>query len=138
MGRIYNDITETVGRPPLIRRSKLGAALPATVVGKAEFFNPLAGVRDRIGLAMIEAAEAAGRIAPGTVIIEPPSGNAGIALDFVCAARGYRLILTMPVERRQLLRALQVAGRPECDTGERYLSTDLSLKGRRGFACSHD
>jgi cysteine synthase A len=110
MGRIYNDITETVGGTPLIRLGKIGAGLPGSVLGKAEFFNPLASVKDRIGLAMIEAAEAADRIGPDTVIVEPTSGNTGIALAFVCAARGYRLILTMPetmtVERRQLLRAL--------------------------------
>ena len=108
--RILDSITDTIGNTPLIRLSKLGAGLPGQVVGKAEFFNPLSSVKDRIGLAMIEAAEQAGKLRPGTTVIEPTSGNTGIALAFVCAARGYRLILTMPdtmtVERRQLVAAL--------------------------------
>jgi cysteine synthase A len=110
MARIYSDITETVGRTPLVRLKRLGAGLPGEVVVKAEFFNPLHSVKDRIGVAMIETAEASGEIGPQTTIVEPTSGNTGIALAFVCAARGYRLILTMPetmsVERRQLLQAL--------------------------------
>lgn len=108
--RIYDSITDTIGRTPLIRLSKVGEGLPGQVLGKAEFFNPLASVKDRIGLAMIEAAEQAGKLGATTTVIEPTSGNTGIALAFVCAARGYRLILTMPetmtVERRQLVAAL--------------------------------
>ncbi|MFQ5773365.1 MAG: cysteine synthase A [Kiloniellaceae bacterium] len=109
-GRIYGSILGTIGATPLVRLSKLAAAhgVDADIVGKCEFFNPLSSVKDRIGFAMIEALEAEGRIGPDTVIIEPTSGNTGIALAFVCAAKGYRLILTMPetmsVERRKMLR----------------------------------
>ncbi len=106
----FSDIVATVGNTPLIRINKLGAGLPGSVYIKAEFFNPLASVKDRIGKAMIEAGERDGRIKPGTIIVEPTSGNTGIALAFVCAQRGYKLILTMPetmsVERRVLLRML--------------------------------
>lgn len=110
MARIYNDITETIGNTPLVRLRRLGAGLPAEVVAKLESFNPLSSVKDRIGVSMINAAEREGKIGPNTTIIEPTSGNTGIALAFVCAARGYRLILTMPetmsIERRKLLQAL--------------------------------
>lgn len=110
MAKILADITEAIGRTPLIRLGKLDKGLPGRVVGKAEFMNPLSSVKDRIGVAMIEAAEQAGKIGPQTTIIEPTSGNTGIALAFVCAAKGYRLVLTMPdamsIERRQLLAAL--------------------------------
>ena len=108
-GRVYDSITETIGATPLVRVRRLAAAAgaKADILGKCEFFNPLSSVKDRIGLAMIEAAEQAGRIRPGTVLVEPTSGNTGIALAFVCAAKGYRLILTMPdamsVERRKML-----------------------------------
>ncbi len=108
-GRIYDDILGTIGATPLIRLSRLTAAhgVKADILAKCEFFNPLSSVKDRIGLAMIEAAEAAGRLKPGTVLIEPTSGNTGIALAFACAAKGYRLILTMPdsmsLERRKML-----------------------------------
>ena len=108
-GRVYDSITDTVGATPLIRLDRLAAdgGSKATILGKCEFFNPLASVKDRIGLAMIEAAEAEGRIGPGAILVEPTSGNTGIALAFVCAAKGYRLILTMPdsmsVERRKML-----------------------------------
>jgi len=109
-GRIYSSIAETVGDTPLVRLDRLAkaAGVSATLVAKLEFFNPIASVKDRIGVAMIEAAEAEGRISPGTTtLIEPTSGNTGIALAFVAAARGYRLILTMPetmsVERRKML-----------------------------------
>ncbi len=110
MSRIYETIIDTIGKTPLVRINRLGAGLPGTVLVKLESFNPLSSVKDRIGAAMIRAAEEGGRLAPGGTIIEPTSGNTGIALAFVAAARGYRLILTMPetmsAERRQLLRIL--------------------------------
>src|ERR1700744_4880800 len=96
MGRIYNNIVETVGGTPLVKLNRVTAGLDATILLKCEFFNPLGSVKDRIGMAMIEAAEKAGLINKETVIVEPTSGNTGIALAFVCAARGYKLILTMP------------------------------------------
>ena len=108
-GRIYDSIIDTIGSTPLVRFKRLAAeaGVKADIVGKLEFFNPLSSVKDRIGLAMIEAAEAAGRLKPGGTIIEPTSGNTGIALAFVAAAKGYRLILTMPesmsLERRKML-----------------------------------
>jgi cysteine synthase A len=109
-GRVYNDITEVIGGTPLIRINRLIPAGQATVLAKCEFFNPLSSVKDRIGLAMIEAGEKAGKIDKDTVIVEPTSGNTGIALAFICAAKGYKLILTMPesmsIERRRLLKAL--------------------------------
>ncbi len=110
MAKIYDSITETIGNTPLVRLRKLNAGLGVDILAKLEFMNPLSSVKDRIGLAMIDAAEREGKIAKGTVVVEPTSGNTGIALAFVCAARGYRCILTMPesmsVERRKLLRAL--------------------------------
>lgn len=110
MSRIYEDITKTIGNTPLVRINKLSAGLEATILAKLESFNPLSSVKDRIGYAMIEAAEKAGRLKKGSVIVEPTSGNTGIALAFVAAAKGYRLILTMPdtmsIERRQLLKIL--------------------------------
>jgi cysteine synthase A len=110
MGKIYNDIVETVGRTPLVRLNRVTQGLDATILLKCEFFNPLGSVKDRIGMAMIEAAEHDGLITKDTVIVEPTSGNTGIALAFVCAARGYKLILTMPetmsLERRTLLAML--------------------------------
>src|SRR3954468_9594191 len=120
-GRIFNNITETIGGTPLVRLNRIIPAGGATVAVKCEFFNPLSSVKDRIGVAMIEAAERAGKIDAETVIVEPTSGNTGIALAFVCAAKGYRLILTMPesmsVERRRLLKALgaQVVLTPAAD-----------------------
>jgi cysteine synthase A len=120
-GRIFNDITETIGGTPLVRINRVIPPDQATVLAKCEFFNPLSSVKDRIGVAMIEAGEKAGKIDRDTVIVEPTSGNTGIALAFVCAAKGYRLILTMPesmsVERRRLLKALgaQVVLTPAAD-----------------------
>ncbi|MCL4309751.1 MAG: cysteine synthase A [Actinomycetota bacterium] len=107
---IIDDIVELIGNTPMLRLNRMGKGFDATVVAKLEAFNPGGSVKDRIGAAMIEAAEKEGRIEPGkTIIIEPTSGNTGIALAFVCAAKGYRLILTMPdtmsIERRALLKA---------------------------------
>jgi cysteine synthase len=110
MGRIYNNIVETVGHTPLVRLNKVTAGLEATILLKCEFFNPLGSVKDRIGMAMIDDAERRGILDKTTTIIEPTSGNTGIALAFVAAAKGYKLILTMPetmsLERRALLALL--------------------------------
>lgn len=107
---LSSSVVATIGRTPLIKLNRIAAGLPASIYLKAEFFNPLASVKDRIGMAMIEAGERDGMVRPGTVVIEPTSGNTGIALAFVCASRGYKLILTMPetmsLERRVLLRML--------------------------------
>lgn len=111
-GRIYDSLTDTVGATPLVRLARLtqGSPCKASILGKCEFFNPLGSVKDRIGLAMIQAAEDSGKLGPQAVLVEPTSGNTGIALAFVCAAKGYRLILTMPesmsVERRKMLALL--------------------------------
>jgi cysteine synthase len=108
--RIADDVTQLIGNTPLVRLRRVTDGAGAQVVAKLEFYNPAHSVKDRIGVAMIDAAESAGEIRPDTVILEPTSGNTGIALAMVCAARGYRCVLTMPetmsVERRQLLRAL--------------------------------
>jgi cysteine synthase A len=107
---IHNNILGTIGRTPLVKLSRISAGLPATIAVKCEFFNPLGSVKDRIGAAMIEAGEKDGKITPQTTIIEPTSGNTGIALAFVAASKGYKLILTMPesmsLERRTLLALL--------------------------------
>ncbi|MBV8424270.1 MAG: cysteine synthase A [Candidatus Eremiobacteraeota bacterium] len=109
MGRIYENLADTFGNTPLVKIPRLNRGLGATILVKMESFNPAGSVKDRIGVAMIEAAEADGSLRPGKIVIEPTSGNTGIALAFVCAAKGYPLILTMPetmtVERRNLLRA---------------------------------
>jgi cysteine synthase A len=107
---IYNNVAETIGNTPLVRLNRIGADSGAEIVAKLEFYNPLSSVKDRIGKAMIEAAEADGRLKEGGVIVEPTSGNTGIALAFVARAKGYRCILTMPesmsLERRRLLKLL--------------------------------
>lgn len=109
-GKIYGDITQTIGNTPLVRLNRLTKDCVAEVVAKLEFFNPIASVKDRIGVAMIEAMEKEGRISADTLIVEPTSGNTGIALAFACAAKGYKLILVMPesmsVERRKMMALL--------------------------------
>lgn len=109
MAKIYDSIVDTIGHTPLVRLNKIGRDLPGRIVLKLEFFNPCASVKDRIGVSMIEALEAQGRIGPDTVLVEPTSGNTGIGLAFVAAAKGYKLVLTMPdtmsLERRRMLQA---------------------------------
>jgi len=109
MARIYSSILETIGRTPLVQLNKIGQGLPGRIVLKLEFFNPCGSVKDRIGVSMVEALEEQGRIGPNTVLVEPTSGNTGIGLAFVAAAKGYKLMLTMPetmsMERRRMLKA---------------------------------
>src|SRR5947208_1915287 len=108
-GHIYDDVTQTIGATPLIRLRRVVGDAKGTIVAKPESFNPLWSVKDRIGVAMIDAAEREGKIKKDTVIVEPTSGNTGIGLAFTCAARGYKLVVTMPetmsLERRRLLKA---------------------------------
>src|SRR6201746_148220 len=140
-GRIFNDITETIGGTPLVRLNRVIPKGGGIVLAKCEFFNPLASVKDRIGVAMIEAAEKAGKITKDTVIVEPTSGNTGIALAFVCAAKGYKLILTMPesmsIERRRLLKALgaQVVLTPAADgmRGAINKATEILKEHKKSF-----
>src|SRR4051812_15585823 len=140
-GRIFNDITETIGGTPLVRLNRLIPRDHATVAVKCEFFNPLSSVKDRIGLAMIEAGERDGKIDKDTVIVEPTSGNTGIALAFVCEAKGYKLILTMPesmsLERRRLLKALgaQVVLTPAADgmRGAINKATEILKEHKKSF-----
>jgi cysteine synthase A len=110
MANIHSDLTKTIGNTPLVRLNRVTEGLKATVVAKIESFNPLSSVKDRIGVNMIDAAEEAGLINEDTIIVEPTSGNTGVGLAFTCAARGYKLVLTMPdtmsLERRRLLKAL--------------------------------
>jgi len=110
MNRVFSDVTHTIGGTPLVRLNRMAGGLPATLLAKLEFRNPVGSVKDRIGLAMVEAAERQGLIHSDTLIVEPTSGNTGIALAFVCAAKKYRLMLTMPetmsVERKKLLKHL--------------------------------
>ena len=110
MGKIYNNITETIGDTPLVKINNLTKGIDAIILAKLEYFNPLSSVKDRIGFSMIAAAEKKGKLKKDSIIIEPTSGNTGIALAFVCAAKGYKLVLTMPetmsMERRKLLKAL--------------------------------
>jgi cysteine synthase len=138
----FPDIVSTIGNTPLIKLNRIAAGLAATVYVKAEFFNPLSSVKDRIGMAMIEAAEKEGKMKPDTVVIEPTSGNTGIALAFVCAQRGYKLVLTMPetmsVERRVLLRMLGAEivltpGAEGMPGAIRRASEMLADLGSRGF-----
>jgi len=109
MAKIFDNILQTIGRTPLVRLNKIGRDLPGRILLKLEFFNPCASVKDRIGVSMIEALEKQGRIKPNTVLVETTSGNTGIGLAFVAAAKGYRLVLTMPdtmsLERRRMLTA---------------------------------
>ncbi len=139
---LYTDIVATIGQTPLIRLNRIAAGVPASIYLKAEFFNPLSSVKDRIGRAMIEAAEREGRLRAGAVVVEPTSGNTGIALAFVCAQRGYKLILTMPetmsVERRVLLRMLGAEivltpGAEGMPGAIRKATEILALHGERAF-----
>src|SRR4051794_38356808 len=137
--KTYDNVAQAIGDTPMIRLNRLIPAGQATVFAKCEFFQPLNSVKDRIGVAMIEAGEREGKVKKDTVIVEPTSGNTGIALAFVCAAKGYKLILTMPesmsVERRALLRAMgaQLVLTPASEgmRGAVNKATELVLNGGR-------
>ena len=139
--RIANDITELIGNTPLVRIRKVTDGAPAEVVAKLEFFNPANSVKDRIGVAMIDAAQEAGLIGPDTVVVEPTSGNTGIALAMVCAARGIKIVLTMPetmsLERRALLRGygaeLILTPGPEGMGGAIARATELAASDPKYF-----
>src|SRR5213076_2504169 len=138
---IYENIIDTMGGTPLVRINRLIPKEHAVVLAKCEFFNPLSSVKDRIGVAMIEAGERDGQIDRDTTIVEPTSGNTGIALAFVCAARGYKLVLTMPdsmsIERRKLLKAMgaQLVLTPAADgmKGAIARAEELLQQQERGF-----
>ncbi|MFW6134513.1 MAG: cysteine synthase A [Elusimicrobiota bacterium] len=110
MDKVLENIIESTGKTPIVKLKKISASLPANIIGKVESFNPLGSIKDRIGLSMIEYGEKTGKITEDTVIIEPTSGNTGIALSFICAVKGYRLILTMPetvnIEKKKILKAM--------------------------------
>ena len=129
---IRRNITDTVGRTPIVRLDRVGADCGATILAKCEFFNPCSSIKDRIGLAMIREAEASGALRPDSVLIEPTSGNTGIALAFVAASKGLRLILTMPSgmseERKKLLRALGAEVRCSKDPWNMQSAVDLAKR----------
>src|SRR5512136_2707940 len=139
--KIANDVTELIGNTPLVRIRRLTEGCVGDVVAKLEFFNPAHSVKDRIGASMIEAAERDGKIKPDTIIVEPTSGNTGIALAMVCAARGYKLVLTMPEtmskERRMLLRAygaeLILTPGPEGMNGAIRIAEEMAAADPRYF-----
>ena len=141
MSKIYEDITKTIGNTPLVRINNLTKGFNATILAKLESFNPLSSLKDRIGVSMINTAEDEGLIKKDTVIIEPTSGNTGISLAFVCAARGYKLILTMPetmsVERRQLLKIfgaeLVLTEGPRGMTGAVEKANELAANTKNSF-----